>query len=85
MENQNLVIILSLLALVAIALVGIWNNCLGHNPYMIYRSRSPFCKFYGYPLWNLIAFLSFGKLKKKSWREEFNKKLCRDKMERYIC
>ena len=58
--EESTVMMIALGVLCIIGVVGVWNNSIGHNVYLPYSSRAPFLKFYGYPIWNIIVFLSFG-------------------------
>lgn len=74
---------LALLIIIICGFVGIWNNSIGSNPYMPYSSRPSFWKFYLYPACNFFAFFSFGRIKYKSHREEFNEKLRKEGLRYY--
>jgi hypothetical protein len=76
--TEKTFMILAMLMLCACGAVGIWNNWIGHNPNLPYSSRAPIHKFFGYLLWNMIAFFLFGHLKMKSWRMEHNEQLERE-------
>jgi hypothetical protein len=80
MNIDNVIFILFAVFFGIVALVMIWNNWIGHDPRSIYASRAPFWKFYGYPLWNIIAFFSLGKLRFRSWKREYNAKLHQERM-----
>lgn len=83
MTEQDIMIAAGI-ALFICMLVGIWNNWIGSNPNMPYSSVPSFWKFYGYPLWNIVAFFSFGYMKYKSNREEFNEKLRKEGLSCYV-
>jgi hypothetical protein len=72
--NEHTVLIVVLAMITIFGFVGIWNNWIGHDPKAPYSSRAPFHKFYGYPIWNMIAFFSLGLMPYKSWEDEYNKK-----------
>lgn len=81
---MNIESMLICIVLPIVGLVGIWNNWIGHNPNMSYSSVAPFWKFYGYPIWNVVAFFSFGLLKYKSWKNEHNEMLRKEGLDCYV-
>jgi hypothetical protein len=69
--DEKFVIISALCFICVVGFLGIWNNFLGYDPRAIYSSRAPLHKFYGYPIWNIVAFFSFGRMRYKSWKKEY--------------
>tara|TARA_Y100000310_G_scaffold296385_1_gene328599 strand:- start:162 stop:413 length:252 start_codon:yes stop_codon:yes gene_type:complete len=81
---EDAIIGILVIVVVVFSIVIIWKNSLGPNPYFPYSSKPSFLKYFSYTLWNMVAFFSFGKMKRKSYKEEFNQKLKNKGLDRFI-